>query len=207
MRLLNQGASIQELYNYVRQLEQEIRCLRVVGDNKTTSVTQTNAGQVVHAISQRGGGGSFGSGGARYDGPFAVGYEFNTNTRMMKLNVNFMYANVYTTGNAGIFHYGTKDMLEFNIDEVFHQWSAAGIFVQVCAANLTSGGDVDPKVIPDVSSRTSWWINVTSSTSRYYDYIYTKDIAFIKMSGNPIMPTSVSQWWQGGDIHVEGRII
>lgn len=96
MRMLQQGASLQELYNYVRELENKVSRLQVVGDNRTTSVTRTNAGQIVHALPQRMNG-FVQSGGAApvatpYEGPWKLSYD-QANNRAVVTDGYFIAGN------------------------------------------------------------------------------------------------------------------
>jgi len=72
------GTSVLEIYRTVREIIDYLPSLKIIGDNKSTSVTSSSKGQIIHSISKAAGGaGAAGGGGggeaAPYDGPFAIG--------------------------------------------------------------------------------------------------------------------------------------
>lgn len=196
MRMLQQGASLQELYNYVRELENRVSRLQVVGDNRTTSVTRTNAGQIVHALPQRGGGGFIGGGGGaiplQYNGPFKCEYD-QTNNRI------YVYDGIVVAGNS-ILGSSYNGISKYPIALTTLSSGTAYVVIHMY---VTYGSVWNRRF--EVYNNQNYYTTQTNVGVGYdYRHFYYTLASFTYDADTPTV-TNLVQWHMSGDVHISGR--
>ena len=193
MRMLQQGASLQELYNYVRELENKVSRLQVVGDNRTTSVTRTNAGQIVHALPQRMNGFVSGGGGgvvATYNGPFACSYDQANNRILINDGITVAGNSAYGASYQGLKYPVSCSTL------------ATGKGYVVCHMYVTYSSVWNRRF--EVYNNQNYYTAQTNVGVGYdYRHFYCTLASFDYDADTPAVNNLIQ--WQFGDIHIAGR--
>ena len=100
------GTSVLEIYRTVQEILDYLPSLKIVGDNKTTSVTRSNQGQIIHSMGKSTGGagaaGGGGGGGQTYDGPFACSYDQANNRILINDGITVAGNSAYGASYAGL---------------------------------------------------------------------------------------------------------
>lgn len=197
------GSPITAIWNTVRDIVNYLPSLKVVADNKTTSVSRTPGGQVIHSLAKgtAGGGAATGGGGGggapAYEGPWKV--EWDSAAQAVKVRDGYVIEGNSMSG----FGYGSGTSFAGSIPASALSAGLNYIFLHCYVTGEGLAGTWHYELL-------SWdnqnYLTTQTGWTRGLDYRhFCCTLAQVVFDADAVAVTSIVQW-HTGDVYISGRM-